>query len=151
MTTAAGSYPLPAHAASIWTQGTALFLALPASPGHSKGHTVHFDCSPEGLATAFLILKDRERTRGADYIGLAGAPDQARALHRARHSQWAAKGCAHCIAEGRFASSPPVARLVADGTVRVRYIPQGKTKAKQPPKAPAKPLHVAARPQDFGL
>ncbi len=127
----ASPYPLPFHCATIWTRGGTVFLAIPPAQGKTKGHTLQFPASPEGLATALLLLKSRETSRGQDYLATAGAPDQALVIHQARHQLWAARGCPHCAAEGRFAAEPGQGRMVADGTVRVRLISPGTTAKQQ--------------------
>lgn len=52
-------YPLPAHAASIWTVGDQIMVAFPAATGDS-GHTVPFPATPKGIAALLTVLAARE-------------------------------------------------------------------------------------------
>lgn len=52
-------YPLPKHAAYIWSAGDQIFLAFPPTVGGDKGHSVSLPASAAGLSRALAILRDR--------------------------------------------------------------------------------------------
>ena len=70
------SYPLPAHAATIWLRADgSISLALPPSPGNSRAHTVTLPGDAGGLQNS--------ATAGSFYISLHTAdPDEAGDLTR---------------------------------------------------------------------
>jgi len=67
-------YPIPDHAAHIWTRGAELILLLPPSKGR-KGHSVTLPNTPKGLASVLLILRERENSNDRR-IGTKAAPVQ---------------------------------------------------------------------------
>jgi hypothetical protein len=70
-------YPAPSYAATIWTTGDTIHLALPAQYGEDKGHSVVFPNSSAGWMAISMILRDRERAERTNRrVGTAGAPVQ---------------------------------------------------------------------------
>jgi len=54
------TYPLPATAAYIWTEGETIWLGLPATTAE-RGHSVPVPATAEGLAQVLRILRAREK------------------------------------------------------------------------------------------
>lgn len=83
-------YPPPAHALTIWTEldpsgpsGIRLVLGFDDATG---SHSIHLPATPEGLARAVRILRDRHEAyaRGSDTrIGTPAAPLQLPSPHEA--------------------------------------------------------------------
>ena len=77
-------YPVPPHAAKVWTEGHQLFLELDGHAVQIPLDKCSIECGPSGnpLAkqlgwnTLLTVLRDRERAAVAPSIGRAGAPVQ---------------------------------------------------------------------------
>jgi hypothetical protein len=136
-------YPLPFHAATIWTSGDHLWLVLGPTERDGRANRVTLPATESGLRTALRILKDRELT-GVLPIGASdGSCDQALAIHMRRHQIWASPMCPHCRAEGRVTKGGERVRqskyfaVKRLGDVTVRKIRPGVTAKQAAQNAPA--------------
>lgn len=70
------SYPLPAHAASIWIAGDILFIAFPSTSPGVRGHTVELRINENTMLTLIHVLRSRARSTELDRMGKPECPTQ---------------------------------------------------------------------------
>jgi len=56
-----GEYPVPRHAAYIWTAGDQIFVGFPPQAAEEFGHTVRLPADLAGMRALLETLKERER------------------------------------------------------------------------------------------
>ncbi len=71
------SYPLPAHAASIWIAGDTLFLAFPSTDPGVRGHTTQLKINENTMLTLIHVLRSRARSHHEiERLGTTACPTQ---------------------------------------------------------------------------
>ncbi len=80
-------YPLPKHAAYIWSVGDHLMLAFPPITGSDKGHSVSLPATPAGLSRALAILRDRASALDLR-LNQRGTPTQLNLESDAKYNAW---------------------------------------------------------------
>ncbi len=80
-------YPLPRHAAYIWSVGDQLMLAFPPTTGSEKGHSVSLPATPAGLSRALAILHDRASALDLR-LNQRGTPTQLNLESDKKYNEW---------------------------------------------------------------
>lgn len=87
-------YPLPQHAAYIWTVGDEILIGLPPTTPEGRGHTVRLPASAAGMARVLQLLRERERAERFT-VGEKSCPTQVDLEHMANALMRSAKLEAH--------------------------------------------------------